>query len=147
LKVGDASNYTRKISSFQAALLKWYTINGRDFPWRKSKLSSFELIIAEVLLQRTKATTVANFYLNFIADFQSWGEIANASGESLENHLRPIGLYRQRAKRLKDLAQEMVRRKGRLPTKRTELDSIPFFWAIHSQRSGTTYFQKTNASY
>jgi A/G-specific adenine glycosylase len=38
----------------------------------------------------------------------------------------PIGLYRQRAKRLKSLASEMVKRKGKLPKDRADLESIPF---------------------
>ncbi len=44
----------------------------------------------------------------------------------MENYLKPVGLYRQRSKRLMSLAKEMVKRNGRLPKDRAELEAIPF---------------------
>lgn len=94
-------------------------------PWRKPSLSPFEITIAEVLLQRTKAETVEKFYEKFLATFPGWDVIANADLEAIEEFLRPVGLYRQRAKRLKDLAVEMSRAKGEFPGLRAELEAIP----------------------
>lgn len=116
----------RKINFFQKELLSWYKINGRKFPWRNKGLSHYQLVIAETLLQRTKAETVSKFYKQFIKDFPNWQTLAKANTKSLEKYLMPIGLYKQRSKRLKSLAIEMVKRKGRLPKDRVELESIPF---------------------
>ena len=85
------------------------------FPWRKKGLSNYQLVIAETLLQRTKADTVSKFYLQFIKDFPSWKSLVEAELEKIENQLKPLGLYKQRAMRLKKLAEEMVKRNGRLP--------------------------------
>jgi len=115
-----------QIIFFQNNLLKWYRKNKRIFPWRKKGLSNYKLVIAEVLLQRTKAETISKFYPIFISNYPSWKSIANSSVIELEVSLKPIGLYKQRAKRLSDLAKEMVRRNGRFPKKRKELESIPF---------------------
>jgi len=115
-----------KIIFFQKHILKWYNKDGRDFYWRKHNLSNYQYIIAEVLLQRTKAETIAKFYPSFIARFPSWDIIAKADRNDIEEFLRPVGLYTQRAKRLQSLAIEMVKRKGKLPTDRTELETIPF---------------------
>ena len=41
--------------------------------------------------------------------------------------LRPIGLYKQRAVRIKALAKEMMRLGGRLPHKKEELLNLPIF--------------------
>ncbi|ANE51508.1 hypothetical protein [Flavisolibacter tropicus] len=115
-----------KVGFFQAKLLEWYKLNGRKFYWRKKGLSSYQYVIAEVLLQRTRAETVANFYPQFIIEFPNWNALANAELQRLEDYLRPVGLYRQRSVRLKNLAIEMVKRKGELPKDRKELESIPF---------------------
>ncbi len=117
---------SKNIVELQGKLLQWYYTNGRKFPWRNKGLSNYQLVIAETLLQRTKAETVSKFFLKFIQEFPSWQSLANAEQDVIEEYLKPIGLYRQRAKRLKLLAIEMVRRNGRLPKDRVELESIPF---------------------
>ncbi len=83
-------------------------------------------MIAEVLLQRTKADTVARFYVQFIKDYPNWKSLADADVKDIETYLVPIGLYRQRSVRLQNLAKEMVKRNGRLPRNRADLESIPF---------------------
>jgi A/G-specific adenine glycosylase len=116
----------KNINKFQSILLGWYEINGRHFPWRNKRLTQYQIIIAETLLQRTKAETVSKFYSQFIKDFPNWLALARAKTTDIEKYIKPIGLYRQRAKRLKSLALEMIERKGKLPKERTELESIPF---------------------
>jgi A/G-specific adenine glycosylase len=115
-----------KIKFFQRKLLKWYKTHGRSFYWRKKGLSNYKYVIAEVLLQRTKAETVANFYPDFIREFPSWKSLVDADVKRIEEYLVPIGLYRQRSVRLKNLAIEMVKRRGKLPKDRADLESIPF---------------------
>jgi len=115
-----------KVSFIQTNLLKWYKTSGRRFYWRKKGLSQYQYIIAEVLLQRTKAETIAKFYPLFIIEFPNWLSLANADLKSIEIFLKPIGLYTQRALRLQNLANEMVKRNGRLPRDRKDLESIPF---------------------
>ena len=116
----------KNIVFFQHTILEWYHENGRRFYWRKKNLSNYQYVIAEVLLQRTKAETVAAFYPNFIKEFPDWKSLANAKLKKIAKHLKPIGLYTQRSVRLKNLAIEMVKRNGRLPKDREELESIPF---------------------
>jgi A/G-specific adenine glycosylase len=116
----------KKIRFFQKNILLWYSSFGRIFYWRKGGLSHYQYIIAEVLLQRTKAETIAKFYPGFIKQFPDWTSLANAKVAVIEDYLKPIGLYTQRANRVKNLAVEMVNRKGRLPRNRIELESIPF---------------------
>ena len=121
-----AATTQKNISKFQQTLLTWYDTDGRHFPWRNKRLTQYQIIIAETLLQRTKAETVSKFYSQFIKDFPNWTNLAHADTATIEQYLKPIGLYRQRAKRLKSLALEMVKRKGKLPRDRAELESIPF---------------------
>jgi A/G-specific adenine glycosylase len=119
-------NEFKKVKFFQQKLLAWYKAFGRNFYWRKKKLSAYKYIIAEILLQRTQAETVARFYPNFINQYPDWESLANANLKDIELYLKPIGLYAQRSKRLQNLAIEMVKRKGKLPRDRAELELIPF---------------------
>ena len=60
------------INKFRSRLLKWYKSNGRHFPWRNKSASIYKVIVAEILLQRTRAETVEVFYRDFIRLFPSW---------------------------------------------------------------------------
>lgn len=114
------------ISFFQNQILSWFEVSGRHhLPWREEGLSPYEIVIAEVLLQRTKAETVEKFYPKFLSTFPSWETINSTDILFLEQILKPVGLFRQRAQRLKKLAAEMARRKGELPQKQKELEQIP----------------------
>ena len=113
------------INEFQSKLLAWFTVHGRVLPWREPGLSDYELFIAEVLLQRTKAENVANYYPRFLATFPSWESLANIDSELLEEYLRPLGLAAQRTPRIKALAAEMVARHGKIPRDRADLETIP----------------------
>ena len=117
---------SKNINELQKYLLEWYEKNGRKFPWRKRNLTNYQIVIAETLLQRTKAETVSSFYQKFINDFPNWKSLATVNIKAIEKYLRPIGLYRQRAKRFKSLAIEMQKRNGKFPAERTELEKIPF---------------------
>ena len=55
----------------------------------------FEIIVAEVLLQRTQAAVVAEFFPKFVRKYPSWKQLAEASEEDLRNLLAPIGLARR----------------------------------------------------
>jgi len=115
------------IKRFQAKLLAWYLSNGRKFLWRHEDRSEYEIIIAEILLQRTKAETIEKFYQNFIDKYPNWKKISEASLETLEIDLKPIGLYKQRAKRVRNLAIELDIRNGIIPENRGEMEEIPMF--------------------
>ena len=113
------------IQYFRARLLEWYRQHGRHFPWRKRYASNYNKIIAEVLLQRTRAETVAGFFPLFVSRYPSWPQLAAANEDDLIALIRPVGLWRRRSRALMNLAREMVMRKGRFPEDREELEALP----------------------
>jgi A/G-specific adenine glycosylase len=115
----------KNIRIFRLTLLQWYKKHGRQFPWRESSTSKYKYIIAEILLQRTRAETIAIFFKDFIQDFPSWKILSQADQEQLQHYLKPIGLWRRRASTLHSLAQEMARRNGRFPPTREEIEALP----------------------
>jgi len=119
------SHKRKDISWFRGEISRWYSKEGRDFPWRNKSASKYQLIIAEVLLQRTQAETVSRFYPRFIKKYPSCKVLAKAKKKDLQNFLKPIGLWRQRATAIKNLSAEMVKRNGRFPKTREEIEKIP----------------------
>jgi A/G-specific adenine glycosylase len=114
-----------RLRLFARRLLKWFVDHGRDLPWRKADQSLYRRVVAEVLLQRTKAETVAALYDGFFSQYPDWSSLANADKRSLEDSLRPFGLWKQRAPRLNALAQAMISRGGVFPPDRAELLKLP----------------------
>jgi A/G-specific adenine glycosylase len=103
-------------------LLQWFEGNGREFPWRRPNVSNYELIISEVLLQRTRAETVAKFYYHFFDAYPTWEDLGSSTIEQLEETLKPFGLFRRRAQRLFAIASEYHKRSGKIPRTRNQLE-------------------------
>ncbi len=115
----------RNVRFFQARLLAWFTRSARKFPWRKRRASLYHKVVAEVLLQRTRAEVVSAFLPAFLGRFPSWASLAEATEKELGAFLQPLGLWRRRATSLKKLAVELASRKGCFPRNRAEIESLP----------------------
>ena len=71
-------------------LLEWGRTHFDDFPWRYST-NEFHTLVAEILLQRTKAPQVVPTYLNFIMKYPDPQSLASASIQEVETII-PIEL-------------------------------------------------------
>jgi len=109
------------ITFFRRALLEWFLTNKRQFPWRKDVITNYEVIISEILLQRTKAETVAKYYGIFFKKYPNWNKLKNATVQDLENILKPLGLYKHRANRLYKIIHEYKLKGEKLPQNKNEL--------------------------
>ena len=113
------------MTALRRKLLRWFESHGRSFPWRRASATNYQYIIAEALLQRTRAETVALFFPRFTKEFPSWRQLAFASVIRLQNYLKPIGLWRRRASSIRALAKTMAKRNGRFPRERTAIEALP----------------------
>lgn len=91
---------------FVRRLLAWGRTNRRDFPWRGER-DPFRVLVAEVLLQRSRGTTVAAVYKRFFDRWPSAEALAKAEVSEIEDVIRPLGLTR-RAVSLKTMAVQVV---------------------------------------
>ncbi|MFB3903186.1 MAG: hypothetical protein ACE15E_07010 [Acidobacteriota bacterium] len=114
-----------RLAVFRQALLDWWQIHGRRFPWRKANGSDYSTAISEILLQRTQAEQVAKVFQQFVTLYPSWDRLAQASEDQLQNLLQPLGLWRRRASTILALAHEMKRRHGQFPAERSEVEALP----------------------
>src|SRR5438128_582649 len=96
-----------KIDVFRRTLITWWRHSQRSFPWRHARASVYHQVVSEILLQRTRAETVASFWPVFVKLFPGWRTLAKATTYKIEDALRPIGLAKQRAPRLHALAKIM----------------------------------------
>jgi A/G-specific adenine glycosylase len=85
----------------------WFVGSGRTFPWR-SWVDPYRLTVVEVLLQRTRAETVAAFAPRFFEDFPGWKALAESAPGELEAYLAPIGLQGRRGASLRSLASHVL---------------------------------------
>ncbi len=113
-----------KIQWFRSRLLVWAKQNLRDYPWRRTT-EPYNLLVAELLLQRTDADTVAPIYETFLNRYPTLNELTTATVEDIATLLKPLGLF-FRAERLWQTAQ-IVREqyRGNVPDSETELLKLP----------------------
>lgn len=114
-----------RVKRFRRGLLRWFAENRRDFYWRSGHVCTYTKVVSEVLLQRTQAPVVSEFLPTFLAAFPSWDAIAASNEEKVGIILRPLGLWRRRAKSLVALSGDISRREGKWPETRPELETMP----------------------
>ena len=113
-----------RIPWLRRRLLSWFERNGRSFPWRDPGRAPYEVVVAEILLQRTTAAGVARVYPGFIERYPSWATLAQAPPDGLEKALRPLGLWRRKALALQCLAQSVQEHGGVIAGTRAELERL-----------------------
>lgn len=107
-------------------LVKWYRKEGRKFPWREEGLKPYEIMIAEMMLQKTRAEMVAKAYADFLKKYPDIHSLNSASLEDIAKILKPLGLYNRRAKWMKTISKILVEEyEGEVPSKLANLLALP----------------------
>lgn len=100
----------QKKRAFVRRLLAWGRKNRRDFPWRGER-DPFRVLVAEVLLQRSRGTTVAGVYESLFKRWPDAEHLASADENEIIDVIRPLGLT-GRAVTLKRMAGQVVEAGG-----------------------------------
>lgn len=122
----DTENLTfeEKVKIIQERLLDWYDRHGRKYlPWRRDDVSPFQKLVAEILLQKTRAENILSVYSEFVRKYPDPQSLAKENEEKLAKLLKPLGLYRNRAKNLLKLAKALACKE--IPRTREELEKLP----------------------
>lgn len=107
---------------FRRVMLRQSRTSSRRFPWREST-DPYEVLIGEVLLQRTRGEHVVSVYQEFLRRWPDAGALASAREESIARVIHPLGLPK-RAPILQQLGQAIAER-GDVPRTPAELDPLP----------------------
>ncbi len=113
-------------SAIAAALVQWFSKEGRDYPWRRTT-DPYAILVSEVMLQQTQIATVLerDFYGRWLRTFPSFATLATAEESQVLKAWEGLGYYR-RARNLQRLAQVvMTEHAGNFPTAPEVILSLP----------------------
>lgn len=102
---------------------KWGRQNFKPFPWRPPK-SMWLALIVEIMLLRTRASSVALVYNRFATLYPSPVELARADISEVAEVLRPLGLA-WRVPLIIELAGMLKSAHGKIPNTLPELIKLP----------------------
>jgi len=96
--------------AFTEALLKWYSQNARDLPWRKDP-QPYAVWVSEIMLQQTRVETVIPYFERWMERFPTLAALAGASQQQVLAAWEGLGYY-GRARNLQKSAQFVMERYG-----------------------------------
>jgi len=89
--------------NFSNDLIKWYSLNKRDLPWRNTT-DPYKIWLSEVILQQTRVSQGLPYYVKFIKEFPVICNLANASEDKVLKLWQGLGYY-SRARNLQTTAK------------------------------------------
>jgi A/G-specific adenine glycosylase len=107
---------------FSNTIVGWQRRNARLFPWRSSR-DPYEVLVGEILLQRTRAENVVDVYEQFIRRWPTAGHLARAREATITRVIEPLGL-RRRSAILGRLGREL-NEYGKVPLEPSALQELP----------------------
>jgi len=114
----------KNANAFGRALLRWYDLNRRDLPWRKTR-DPYRVWVSEIMLQQTRVAAVLDHYRIFLERFPTIETLAQASLDEVLAAWSGLGYYR-RARMLHACAKDLVAQHGgAFPRTAAELQDLP----------------------
>lgn len=87
--------------------------------------NDFELLIAVILSAQTTDERVNGVTKELFDKYDDAYKLANANREDVERIIKPIGLYKNKAKNIIETSKQLVEKfDGKVPNKRKELESL-----------------------
>lgn len=119
----------KQIIGFQTKVLDFYAANARSMPWRLPDINGhydpYKILVSEIMLQQTQVARVVPKYLEFLDQFPSVQNLANANLGDVLMAWSGLG-YNRRAKYLWEAARGIVAQfDGVVPTTLDELKTLP----------------------
>ena len=110
---------------FSKKICSWQSQHGRhDLPWQQN-ISSYRVLISEVMLQQTQVATVIPYFHRWMEKFPDLATLAQAQEDDVMALWQGLGYY-QRARRLQKAAVYLIEHhQGNFPNELNELLKIP----------------------
>ena len=111
--------------SFARRLLAWWDVRGRkDMPWQRDR-TPYRVWVSEIMLQQTRAGTVARYFERFVRRFPDVDVLARAELDEVLHLWSGLGYY-ARARNLHRAAGIIVRdHGGAVPRSAATLQALP----------------------
>lgn len=106
--------------SFSTEIIKWYSHNKRELPWRNTK-NPYYIWLSEIILQQTRVQQGLPYYQKFITQFPTVRKLASAEEELVLKLWQGLGYY-SRARNLHATSKLVVKHMGgKFPETKKEL--------------------------
>ena len=109
---GISVNPVNSVSSpvLVKALLRWFTSNARDLPWRRT-LDPYAIWVSEIMLQQTQVKTVIPYWERWMRELSTIESLAIASTEKIHKLWEGLGYY-TRVRNMQKAARVIVEKHG-----------------------------------
>ena len=94
------------LSRLPEVLMKWFSENRRELPWRKTK-EPYHIWLSEIMLQQTRVEAVKGYYTRFLEMLPTVQALADADEELLAKLWEGLGYY-SRMRNLQKAARIIV---------------------------------------
>ena len=94
------------MTSVEPLLLAWFSQNGRDLPWRRTR-DPYAILVSEVMLQQTQVARVVPRYLAFLERWPTVESLASATPADVIREWQGLG-YNRRALNLHRAARRIA---------------------------------------
>ncbi len=115
-----------KIVWFEERLSDFFQKVGREhLPWRKKKITAYEVWVSEIMLQQTQVSRVIGYYERFIGRFPTVQMLAAASWEEFLPYYEGLGYYNRGRNMLRAAEEVVAKHQGKFPRDAEALRRLP----------------------
>ncbi len=115
-----------KLHFFSKTIRDFARKAGREhLPWRKKKITAYEVWVSEVMLQQTQVTRVIPFYTRFMRRFPTVRSLARATWEEFLPYYQGLGYYSRGRNMLRTARAVVEGHAGRFPRDKAALMKLP----------------------
>jgi len=105
-------------------LLRWFSLNARDLPWRRTH-DPYAIWVSEIMLQQTQVKTVIPYWERWMRELPTIRAAASASSNKIHKLWEGLGYY-TRARNLQKAARQIVERhEGNFPRHFDDVLALP----------------------
>jgi len=94
------------MADLEQALMRWYALEGRDLPWRRTR-DPYAILVSEVMLQQTQVERVIPRYLRWLQRWPTAEDLAGAPCADVIREWQGLG-YNRRAVNLHRAAERIA---------------------------------------
>ena len=101
---------TPNLNRITGLLLRWFSANARELPWRRTR-DPYAIWVSEIMLQQTQVKTVIPYWERWMRELPTIEAVANASPDKIHKLWEGLGYY-TRARNLQKAARQIVEKHG-----------------------------------
>lgn len=109
---------------FSDKVVEWYQENHRKLPWRET-IDPYHVWLSEVILQQTRVSQGLPYYLRFVGQYPTIGDLAAAREQDVLRIWQGLGYYSRARNMLKCARIVVADHGGFFPRTASELKALP----------------------